>query len=92
MGANGSPVVSFGNGGFGPGGMRVPGYRMMSPASATGPPLVAGQHGPGATWIPTSSGSYIIQSPTAPINPNEVFHLSPSGKNEFSIFTTFCDT
>jgi len=81
MGANGSPVVSFAYGGAGPG-MRMPGYvmtqsRMMSPASATGPPLVAGQ--PGAAWIPTSSGSYIIQSPTGPpMNPNEVFHLSPS--------------
>ena len=65
--------------------MRMPGYvmtqsRMMSPASATGPPLVAGQ--PGAAWIPTSSGSYIIQSPTGPpMNPNEVFHLSPSGRD-----------
>jgi len=81
LAANGSPVVSFAYGGAGPG-MRMPGYvmtqsRMMSPASATGPPLVAGQ--PGAAWIPTSSGSYIIQSPTGPpMNPNEVFHLSPS--------------
>lgn len=82
LGANGSPVVSFAYGGPGPR-MPGPGYtvmtpsRMMSPASATGPPLVAG--GPGATaWVPTSSGSYIIQSPTAPMNPIEVFQLSPS--------------
>ena len=84
LGANGSPVVSFAYGGPGPR-MPGPGYtvmtpsRMMSPASATGPPLVAG--GPGATaWVPTSSGSYIIQSPTAPMNPIEVFQLSPSGE------------
>merc|ERR1719445_2535342 len=78
MGANGSPVVSFAYGGAGPG-MRMPGYmmtqsRMMSPASATGPPLVAGQ--PGTAWVPTSGGGYIIQSPTQTINPIEVFPLS----------------
>jgi len=74
-------VVSFAYGGPGTR-MPGPGYtvmtpsRMMSPASATGPPLMAG--GPGGAWVPTSSGSYIIQSPTAPMNPIEVFQLSPS--------------
>ena len=85
LGANGSPVVSFAYGGPGPR-MAGPGYtvmtpsRMMSPASATGPPLVAGGPGGAAAWVPTSSGSYIIQSPTAPMNPIEVFQLSPSGE------------
>lgn len=80
IGLAGSPVVqSFG---YGPGPGRaggLPGYvmaqsRMMSPASATGPPLVAGQ--PATAWVPTSAGGYIIQSPTAAINPIEVFPLS----------------
>lgn len=76
IGVAGSPVVnSFGY--HGP--ARLPGYmmtqsRMMSPASATGPPLVAGQ--PGTAWVPTSGGGYIIQSPTQTINPIEVFPLS----------------
>jgi len=83
LGANGSPVVSFAYGGPGAR-MPGPGYtvmtpsRMMSPASATGPPLVAGGPGGATAWVPTSSGSYIIQSPTAPMNPIEVFQLSPS--------------
>ena len=57
--------------------MQHGGYRLMSPASATGPPLVAGQ--PGTAWVPTSAGGYIIQSPTAAINPIEVFPLSSPG-------------
>ena len=79
IGVAGSPVVpSFG---YGP--ARLPGYmmtqsRMMSPASATGPPLVAGQ--PGTAWVPTSAGGYIIQSPTQTINPIEVFPLSSPGR------------
>ena len=84
LGANGSPVVSFAYGGPAVPRMAGPGYvmtpsRMMSPASATGPPLVAGGPGGATAWVPTSSGSYIIQSPTAPMNPIEVFQLSPSG-------------
>ena len=88
LGANGSPVVSFAYGGPGTR-MPGPGYtvmtpsRMMSPASATGPPLMAG--GPGGAWVPTSSGSYIIQSPTAPMNPIEVFQLSPSGESHDTV-------
>jgi len=50
------------------------GQRLVSPASATGPPLMAGQ-GPTA-WVPTSVGGYILQSPTAAINPLEVFPIS----------------
>jgi len=73
IGLAGSPVVaSF------PAGYRaaLPGYvvtsgptgqRMVSPASATGPPLVAGQH---------PAAGYILQSPTNTINPLEVFPLS----------------
>ena len=85
IGLAGSPVVqSFG---YGPGPGRaggLPGYvmaqsRMMSPASATGPPLVAGQ--PATAWVPTSAGGYIIQSPTAAINPIEVFPLSSPGRS-----------
>ena len=87
LGANGSPVVSFGYGGGAGAGRGLGGHggyvmtqsRMMSPASATGPPLVAGAGQPGAAWVPTSTGSYILQSPTAPMNPIEVFQLSPSG-------------
>jgi len=86
LGANGSPVVSFGYGGGAGAGRGLGGHggyvmtqsRMMSPASATGPPLVAGAGQPGAAWVPTSTGSYILQSPTAPMNPIEVFQLSPS--------------
>ena len=88
IGLAGSPVVqSFG---YGPGPGRaggLPGYvmaqsRMMSPASATGPPLVAGQ--PATAWVPTSAGGYIIQSPTAAINPIEVFPLSSPGRSPVS--------
>ena len=87
LGANGSPVVSFGYAGGAGAGRGLGGHggyvmtqsRMMSPASATGPPLVAGAGQPGAAWVPTSTGSYILQSPTAPMNPIEVFQLSPSG-------------
>ena len=76
IGLAGSPVVaSF------PAGYRatLPGYvvtsgptgqRMVSPASATGPPLVAGQH---------PAAGYILQSPTNTINPLEVFPLSSPG-------------
>jgi len=55
--------------------MQTPGgARLVSPASATGPPLVAGQQG--AAWVPTTGGGgYIIQSPTAQ-NPIEVFPLN----------------
>ena len=58
--------------------MQTPsGARLVSPASATGPPLVAGQQQ--AAWGPTTGGGgYIIQSPTAP-NPIEVFPLSSPG-------------
>ena len=86
LGPNGSPVVSFAYGG-GHGGPRMPGgymmaqsQRMMSPVSATGQPLVAGQSGWAAASNGSQGGSYIIQSPTAPLNPIEVFQLSPSGK------------
>ena len=52
------------------------GARLVSPASATGPPLVAGQ---GAAWVPTSGGGgYILQSPTQPVNPIEVFPVAGS--------------
>jgi len=87
LGPNGSPVVSFAYGGPGHGGPRMPGgymmtssQRMMSPVSATGQPLVAGQTGGWAAGASNGSqgGSYIIQSPTAPLNPIEVFQLSPS--------------
>jgi len=54
--------------------MTSGGARLVSPASATGPPLVAGQQQ--AAWVPTSGGGYIIQSPTAAVNPIEVFPLS----------------
>merc|ERR1719445_1663899 len=78
IGLAGSPVVqSFGYGpgpGRGLGGYVMTQSRMMSPASATGSPLVAGQ--PGTAWVPTSAGGYIIQSPTQTINPIEVFPLS----------------
>lgn len=78
IGLAGSPVVqSFGYGpgpGRGLGGYVMTQSRMMSPASATGSPLVAGQ--PGTAWVPTSAGGYIIQSPSAAINPIEVFPLS----------------
>ena len=58
--------------------MQTPGgARLVSPASATGPPLVAGQQG--AAWVPTTGGGgYIIQSPTAQ-NPIEVFPLNSPG-------------
>lgn len=54
------------------------GARLVSPASATGPPLVAG--GQGAAWVPTSGGGgYIIQSPTQNVNPIEVFPIASPG-------------
>jgi len=54
------------------------GARLVSPASATGPPLVAG--GQGAAWVPTSGGGgYIIQSPTQTVNPIEVFPIASPG-------------
>ena len=83
IGLAGSPVVqSFGYGpgpGRGLGGYVMTQSRMMSPASATGSPLVAGQ--PGTAWVPTSAGGYIIQSPSAAINPIEVFPLSSPGRD-----------
>jgi len=87
--SNGSamgPALSFGynagGGGQGSGGrMQHGGYRLMSPASATGPPLMAG--GPGPAWLPTSS-SYILQSPTGPMNPIEVFQLSPASVDPYT--------
>lgn len=78
--SNGSAIgPGFGYNGAGGQRMGGPSYypsRLMSPGSATGPPLMAGA---GAGWLPTSSASYIIQSPTGPpMNPNEpVFQLSP---------------
>jgi len=60
--------------------MTSGGARLVSPASATGTPLVAGQ---GTAWVPTSGGGgYIIQSPTQSVNPIEVFPVpvaSPAG-------------
>jgi len=52
------------------------GTRLVSPAAATGPPLVAGAGG--QAWVPTTGGGYIIQSPTGqsgPSHPIEVFPL-----------------
>jgi hypothetical protein len=46
-------------------------------AAATGPPLMAGPGQP-PSWIPTSGGAYIIQSPTA--NPMEMYPISSPGK------------
>ena len=66
--------------------MQTPnGARLVSPASATGPPLVAGQQ-PAAAWVPTSGGAYIIQSPTGP-NPIEVFPISSPGEKRCSQFS-----
>ena len=90
-------MVSFAYGGPGHGGPRMPGgymmtssQRMMSPVSATGQPLVAGQTGGWAAGASNGSqgGSYIIQSPTAPLNPIEVFQLSPSGNMTMTINPT----
>lgn len=81
-----SPVVQA-FGGYpprpGPYVMTSGGARLVSPASATGPPLVAGQ---GAAWVPTSGGGgYIIQSPTQPVNPIEVFPVaSPAGGDPYT--------
>jgi len=47
-------------------------------AAATGPPLMAGGQPP--SWIPTSGGAYIIQSPTA--NPMEMYPISSPGEAE----------
>lgn len=75
MGMGGSPVVQQLSYPPRPWVITSPvGQRLVSPAAATGPPLVAGG-GPTA-WVPTSGGGYIIQSPTATINPLEVFPIS----------------
>jgi len=50
------------------------GQRLVSPAAATGTPLVAGNAH--TAWVPTTGGGYIIQSPNAAINPLEVFPIS----------------
>jgi len=50
------------------------GQRLVSPAAATGTPLVAGNAH--TAWVPTSQGGFIIQSPNQPINPLEVFPIS----------------
>ena len=54
-------------------------YVMGGAAAATGAPLVAGGQPAGATWVPTSGGGFIIQSPTA--NPMEIFPMSSPGTN-----------
>lgn len=62
--------------------MTSSGARLVSPASATGPPLVAGQ---GAAWVPTSGGGgYIIQSPSQPVNPIEVFPVASPGGDPYT--------
>ena len=50
-------------------------------AAATGPPLMAGAGQP-PSWIPTSGGTYIIQSPTA--NPMEMYPISSPGEFFFT--------
>jgi len=51
------------------------GTRLVSPAAATGSPLVAGAAG--QAWVPTSGGGYFIQSPSGQsVNPIEVYPLS----------------
>lgn len=75
MGVGGSPVVQQLHYPPRPWVITSPvGQRLVSPASATGPPLMAGTAG--TAWVPTTGGGYIIQSPTNTINPLEVFPIS----------------